>query len=544
MSIKEIPDILIHSGFIFSMNQLIRDKNDKVIDFKITDSNSVFDRFFLNGKRKPVNRMASEIFPTVFNAHFNWQQFHKLIRSEPEQSLLLKSEQNEGWAFINISMTDEEHFIIVGKQINKDLEKMIILKSGENFGEGTGIVLLDKNIPDQFDTTDDLINTAMIPQENPNPVIRIDRDGKVLYINPSGRKICGYQWGNTVKSEWIDIINESLSEDVIGYSVDEFDHRSYRYTFAPYRKMDYVNVYGMDITDMKAAQEEVISLAKFPSENPNPVLRIDISGRILYQNEAGKALFGSGDDKIQNEKWILYIEECLKHNRPLAIEEKIGYEYFRLSFSPIREGNYVNIYGMNITDRKKAEKALMETQRLKAIGEFASGIAHDFNNSLESLLGYVEIMIFDESTPDFIRNNLSSMKTSIVDAAARVKKLQRFGQTGLRSEHRQQLNMNEIIEDSILQTRPLWKDEANKKGLIIDMQTSLEDLPQIIGDENELRSVLYNILKNCVEAMPKGGTISISSRKDRDFVNIIISDTGIGMDDETALKVFQPFFYD
>jgi CheY-like chemotaxis protein/anti-sigma regulatory factor (Ser/Thr protein kinase) len=88
----------------------------------------------------------------------------------------------------------------------------------------------------------------------------------------------------------------------------------------------------------------------------------------------------------------------------------------------------------------------------------------------------------------------------------------------------------------------MWKDEQEKEGKKITIVPILSEVPIINGNENELRSAVYNLVKNAVEAMPSGGEIKIQTGKSEDHVFIRITDTGKGMDEETRSKAFQPFF--
>jgi CheY-like chemotaxis protein/anti-sigma regulatory factor (Ser/Thr protein kinase) len=98
------------------------------------------------------------------------------------------------------------------------------------------------------------------------------------------------------------------------------------------------------------------------------------------------------------------------------------------------------------------------------------------------------------------------------------------------------------LEDSVFQTKSLWKAGAQKQGLIIDVAVSCQDDATVLGDSGELRSVLFNLIKNSVEAMPKGGKINVDARKDDEDIVLTVADTGMGMDEYTRSRVFQPFF--
>jgi signal transduction histidine kinase/CheY-like chemotaxis protein len=256
----------------------------------------------------------------------------------------------------------------------------------------------------------------------------------------------------------------------------------------------------------------------------------------------------------------LNIEDILGDNAPLVKEHYLKtFEGLQISFEllinninyyyktvplPADDGTIPRILVLveNITNRKQVEKAMLENHRINAIGEMTSAIAHDFNNTLQSIFGNLELLMLYPDIPDGIMKYVNALKTSASDAAARVNLLQRFGGKNKVESEYVPLCLNTLIEEVITQSRPLWKDEAEKNGLSINIKTEFGKIPDISGNAGELRSALFNVIKNSVEAMPEGGVITIETRKKGEKIFVSIKDTGIGMDDETKDKIFQPFY--
>lgn len=197
---------------------------------------------------------------------------------------------------------------------------------------------------------------------------------------------------------------------------------------------------------------------------------------------------------------------------------------------------------LDITQRKQAEKAVIENQRLSAIGEMASSAAHDFNNSLQTIFGNLELALLNQYIPDNVRNYLEIIKTAASDAATRVQLLQRFGGNKQLSSTYEIVDLNQIIDDVIIQSRPIWKDNAEKSGINIKIERLFTPAVKVAGNDGELRSVVFNLIKNSVEAMPAGGTISIKTNVESGFAKISLTDSGIGMPPEVQARIFQPFF--
>lgn len=241
------------------------------------------------------------------------------------------------------------------------------------------------------------------------------------------------------------------------------------------------------------------------------------------------------NELIEKRKVTFESKHLTKDGKEMNVE--LSGRFFEL------EGENVVLYVVrDISDRKKAEKAVIESQRLMAIGEMASSIAHDFNNSLQAMRGNIEVLKDIEKLPDSSVEYLQIIDGIISDVATRVKSLQRFGDTKQRIQEYKLVDLNNIIKDVISQLRPMWKDNVEKVGFNIDIEGIYYDNLIISCNEGELKTVFYNILKNSIESMQIGGKIKIVTTVKENQAIVSIQDTGIGMDEETKLKIFQPFY--
>jgi len=225
--------------------------------------------------------------------------------------------------------------------------------------------------------------------------------------------------------------------------------------------------------------------------------------------------------------------EDLKVLASFASQVSISVENARL-FSDLKQ---------TLKELKQAQDQIIQTEKLRAMGEMASGVAHDFNNVLAVILGNIQLLLYqlDHLTPEELRERLGIIERSSKDGAETVRRIQEF--TGVRRDKEfVPLSINEIIVEVISITQPRWKDQSQKKGIQIDLVRKLEDVPLIVGNPSELREVLTNILFNAVDAMPAGGRIALSTDRQEDRVEVRIADTGIGMTEEVKRKVFDPFF--
>ena len=102
--------------------------------------------------------------------------------------------------------------------------------------------------------------------------------------------------------------------------------------------------------------------------------------------------------------------------------------------------------------------------------------------------------------------------------------------------------MNTVVQEAIQVTRPRWKDEAESRGVAIEVVTELEDVPPIKGTASGLHDIFVNLALNAADAMPEGGTMTIRTRAVEKGVQITVTDTGIGMNEAVRRRVFEPFF--
>jgi PAS domain S-box-containing protein len=120
-----------------------------------------------------------------------------------------------------------------------------------------------------------------------------------------------------------------------------------------------------DITEYKRGQEEISWLAKFPSENPNPVLRVARDCTILYANEASSALLDTWERQVSQcltDEWYEIILDVLTSGSGKEVEVEVQGRIISLTLAPVPEADYVNLYGFDITERRQAERALQESE--------------------------------------------------------------------------------------------------------------------------------------------------------------------------------------
>ncbi|MCP4714008.1 MAG: response regulator [Deltaproteobacteria bacterium] len=198
------------------------------------------------------------------------------------------------------------------------------------------------------------------------------------------------------------------------------------------------------------------------------------------------------------------------------------------------------------------EQHMIQSEKLSSIGELASGVAHDFNNVLSAILGRAQLLLgtlncsgqTSESTRVYesIKKDLEIIEKAALDGAETIRRIMEFARTDSDVSHFEVVDLNAIVRDALEFTRPRWKEGAQARGVLIQVETELEELPALLGNASELREVLINIVINAIDALPQGGQIRVRSYLDEPEVVVDISDSGDGIEQAIMDKIFDPFF--
>ena len=196
-----------------------------------------------------------------------------------------------------------------------------------------------------------------------------------------------------------------------------------------------------------------------------------------------------------------------------------------------------------ISERKRMEKTLLQSEKLKALGVMSSGVAHEFNNILAIIMGYAQLMRQGYGDHKKLGKGIGVIIEAAKDGAEIVRRMQEFTNQQKDTTKFALVDMVDMIKQAIDYTMPKWKHMAQAKGLDYQIdQANLKKIPAVNGNPSELKEVLVNIINNALDAMPEGGTLAFSTWKKNRTVYVRISDTGEGMYEDVLMKIFDPFF--
>lgn len=298
---------------------------------------------------------------------------------------------------------------------------------------------------------------------------------------------------------------------------------------------------------------------------PDPILLQSPALEIVWANRSAMSHFPEDAENLEERHCFRLLHqmstphvgcpvlECFDTGMPAKGIIPITDRVWEIRAVPVKDenGTIVNVIeiGRDITEMKKLEQQLIHAQKMEAVGQLAGGIAHDFNNIVTAIIGYGNLVLMKLSEDDSARHFVEQILVTADRAAELTQGLLAFSRKKV-------LNMHPIkINDIILGFRSFLERIIGEQIVIT---TDLLDEPvSIYSDSSQMEQVLMNLATNARDAMPDGGTISISTElidvddafvkahgygEPGKYVCILVTDTGVGMDDVTVKKIFEPFF--
>jgi PAS domain S-box-containing protein len=205
-------------------------------------------------------------------------------------------------------------------------------------------------------------------------------------------------------------------------------------------------------------------------------------------------------------------------------------------------------------DLRQTQQAVMQQERLRALGQMASGIAHDINNAISPMVLSTELLLEkDSNLSPQTRKHLEMINRCAEDVAKTVDRMREFYRRREPQLTLFPVQLNALVQQVVDLTRARWSDIPQQQGVVIELRTEFaQGLPAIMGVESEIREALTNLIFNAVDAMPTGGTLTLRTRLTRESLDsaqpvlrsvaVEVVDTGLGMDDETRRRCLEPFF--
>jgi signal transduction histidine kinase/CheY-like chemotaxis protein len=209
-------------------------------------------------------------------------------------------------------------------------------------------------------------------------------------------------------------------------------------------------------------------------------------------------------------------------------------------------------------DLRHSQLTVLQQERLRALGQMASGVAHDINNALSPAALYLQSLLERESGLSLQgREYLEIVQRAVEDVSHTVGRMREFSRSRDDQFVPAVIQLGRLVAQVVTLTRARWHNMPQERGVVIEVETSVPaDLPPVLGSDSEIRDALTNLVLNAADAMPEGGTLKLSvypvldgpepakqgGSKSHTHVRVDVSDTGVGMDEETRGKCLEPFF--
>jgi len=498
--------------------------------------------------------------------------------------------------FVTRKLTAEiqqrEHAQTAIRKLNEDLEKKVAERTEEL---ARTVEALKREVSDRKVREEENRRLAAIVEHSDDAIIALDLDGRITDWNAGAERMLGYTRGEIIGMPITTVVPadhhsepfENQAKLKRGDTVVRRDSLRKRkdgmvihvaLTVSPIRDKDgaIIGSSGIvrDITERKliegALRRSEASYRSFVENAPFGILRTTLDGRILQANPALVEMLGY--DSEEDVLGLNMATDVFRH--PEELEEATAWCRRQDSMHGLevdwkhkdgrhftvrcdahvvldRDGKleFLESFVEDISQRRALEMQLRQGQKMEAIGRLAGGIAHDFNNLLGVIIGYSDLVSEHIGADSQLHNPVEQIKKAGSRASALTRQLLAFSRQQVLET--KVLNLNTIIEEMARMLPPLLGED-------VELRTSLAPaLGQVKADRGQIEQVIMNLAVNARDAMPEGGRLSIETKNSNlneefaarhrptvpgNYVMLIVSDTGSGMDAQTQAHIFEPFF--
>ena len=287
------------------------------------------------------------------------------------------------------------------------------------------------------------------------------------------------------------------------------------------------------------------------------VYKSNINGDIIYANHALSNMFGyvTPEEMMSGSIMQIYKNKEDRDSLVTKLEALGGIDEFEcecvkkdgsgvdIILTATLEDNIISGMMINITSRKRMEKILIQSEKLRAMGVMAAGIAHDFNNVLAIINGYTQLLEGSCEGNEELLNGFRAINKAVEDGSETVRRLSEFTRMEKSTAKHVSVNMVEVVEQSINFSKPKWKDVAQASGATYEIDTEgLTSVRDVLGNPAELREIVINLINNAIDAMSGGGRITFRTWEKGHSIFMSMADNGCGMSKEVQSKIFDPFY--
>jgi two-component system, cell cycle sensor histidine kinase and response regulator CckA len=436
------------------------------------------------------------------------------------------------------------------------------------------------------------LRLAKAIDEAPVSVVVTDAEGRIEYVNPAFAQITGYTSAETVGASYslltgpidgsaphAELVaavqaNRNWHGELVNQRKDGSVYTQ-QITVSPAHdatgRVTHFVAIGQDVTERKHAEEAALKERAFSEaivdSLPGVFGLLEDTGRLRRWNRAVETVTGRSPEDLAVMPALDLVADEDRARAVAALERvfTVGAADVEVNLASI-DGRHTPYYlvavrivldglaccivtGIDVTVRKRLEAELQQSQKIEAIGRLAGGVAHDFNNILGIIMGHGELAQLQLRPGHPLRERMDQIMSAAARAAALTHQLLAFSR-------------KQVLQPKVLDLNDVVADTNKMLGRLIGEDVALvvrpaADLGSVMADPGQISQILLNLASNARDAMPTGGTLTIeTANADFDeheaalrpptkvgrYVLLAVSDTGVGMSEETQRRVFEPFF--
>ncbi|OCS87495.1 two-component system sensor histidine kinase NtrB [Caryophanon tenue] len=295
-------------------------------------------------------------------------------------------------------------------------------------------------------------------------------------------------------------------------------------------------------------------LMMFFEQAKDAIAVVDLDNRVIDMNPAFEKLYGWNRDEcigkvtpfVPPENMLaaqqrfkkLHSGENIPAFETIDMRKDGRRIHVQLSMSPIfnrqQQMLAISIIAQDIAYKKEAERQLLQSEKLAVAGEIAAGVAHEIRNPLTAISGFIQMMNQDKDSPYYTYTQIIQSELERINLI--------ISEFLVLSKPHVENKKNFSLTNVCLTIATFLQFEFQQKDIHFEQSIPIDDFI-IFADENQIKQVLLNLLRNSIEAVHYGGEISLRLyAKDDHTVTIALKDNGIGMDEEVLSQIFEPFF--